>query len=59
MKLFVTAIQAVMMFASAPVFAATGLILMKDVVFSGGENSVTLARVGTDEHGYEKCRLIS
>ncbi|MFM6927403.1 MAG: hypothetical protein ACKOX6_03020, partial [Bdellovibrio sp.] len=24
-----------------------------------GEDSVTLARVGTDEHGYSKCRLIS
>lgn len=59
MKLFVNAILAVVMFASAPVFAATGLVLKKDIVFSEGGNSVTLAGVGTDEHGSAKCRLIS
>ena len=59
MKLFVNAILSVVMFASTPVFAATGLRLKKDIVFAGKDYEAVVAGYGKSEDDYSLCWVVS
>lgn len=55
MKNFGNAILCLVLFASMPVCAATGILLKKDVVFSGKEDYSRIATYGTSKEGFPKC----
>lgn len=56
MKTFVNAVLSVMMFASMPVYAATGILVKKDVVFEANENYSNIAYYGKSKDGkFSKC----
>lgn len=55
MKIFAHAILSAVMFASMPVFAATGILLKKDAVFANNDYFTRIAEYGTTKEGFNKC----